>query len=230
MALTKSVYDSVDQLNASFSSKIADLLEKGIAKNGRASLVVSGGRTPVKMFNALSNKNIDWNKVDITLADERWVDENDPASNAAMVKRELLINNASAAKFYPLKTEHGDARDAVASCNQMLKEIKTPFDVLILGMGEDGHTASLFPCSEQIRDGLDPQQRSDFIAVMPTTAPNQRMSLTLNRLLKSENVFLHLTGESKKQVLEHAMLSDDALEMPIRAMLNQSNVELVWAA
>lgn len=230
MALIEHNFDSVSQLNAKFVDTIAAILTNGIEKNGRASLVVSGGRTPKAMFNVLSTTNLDWSKVDITLADERWVDEDDGASNTAMVKRELLINNAAAANFYPLKTPQEDANQAVATLNKQLGDMHTPFDVLILGMGEDGHTASLFPCSAQIKDGLNLDNTSDYIAVTPTTAPNQRMSLTLKRLLLSENVFLHVTGESKKQVLVEVLKNDNELEMPIRAMIKHLDVNLFWAA
>lgn len=229
MALIENIFESTDVLNSDFSKKIANILSSGIARNGRASLVVSGGRTPKPLFNILSNTDLEWEKVDISLADERWVDQSDPASNETMVRENLLVNNAASANFVGLKTQHADASDAVAQCTVNLQQVKTPFDVLILGMGEDGHTASLFPCSEQLSEGLNLDSPSTFIAVKPTTAPNQRMSLTLSALLNSENIFLHLTGESKRTVLAQAIKGNDELEMPIRAVLNRTNVQLVWA-
>ena len=229
MALIENIFESTDALNRSFSKTIANILSTGIAKNGRASLVVSGGRTPKPLFNILSNTDLDWAKVDISLADERWVDQSDPASNETMVRENLLVNKASVANFVGLKTQHDDANDAVAQCSVNLQQVKTPFDVLILGMGEDGHTASLFPCSKQITEGLNLDSPANFIAVQPTTAPNQRMSLTLSALLNSENIFLHLTGDSKRAVLAQALEGDDELEMPIRAVLNRTNVQLIWA-
>lgn len=229
VALIEHIFESTDALNIDFSSKIVNILSEGIAKNGRASLVVSGGRTPKPLFHILSNSNLDWEKIDISLADERWVEQSDPASNETMVRENLLVNKAAKANFVGLKTQHRDANDAVAQCTENLRQVKTPFDVLILGMGEDGHTASLFPCSEQIKQGLDLDSQATYIAVKPTTAPNQRMSLTLNALLNSENTFLHLTGESKRTVLADALGGNDELEMPIRAVLNRSNVQLVWA-
>jgi 6-phosphogluconolactonase len=229
MSIIEHNYESVETLNEQFAQQVAQLLAQGILENGNASLVVSGGRTPAAMFNTLSLQDIKWENVDVTLADERWVNEDDPASNAAMVKRELLINNAQKATFYGLKTSHQDASEAIDTLNQQLSQISTPFDVLILGMGEDGHTASLFPCSAQIKQGLDTSNTSDYIAVTPNTAPNQRMSLTLKRILDSKKVFLHLTGDTKKAVLHKALESDNALEMPIRAVLNKIDVNLVWA-
>jgi 6-phosphogluconolactonase len=229
MALTQSKFRTTAQLNTAFTRKITKLLRDGIEENGRASLVVSGGRTPAELFNALSKAHLEWDKVDISLADERWVDTTDNASNEKMLRTKLLINNAANANFVPLKTHHGDANDAVFTCTENLQKMRTPFDVLILGMGEDGHTASLFPCSEQIAQGLDLDSGNAYIAVQPTSAPNQRMSLTLPALLNSNQIFLHLTGESKKDVLNTVLSDDDALVMPIRAVINNADVELVWA-
>jgi 6-phosphogluconolactonase len=229
MALTETLYASVDELNLQFGQRICSLLKQGIADNGRASLIVSGGRTPVAVFNALSAMDIAWHKIDISLADERWVEPSNDASNEKMLRANLLKDKAAAANFVGLKTMHENAIDAVAECSSRLQNMHTPFDVLILGMGEDGHTASLFPCSAQIAKGLDLNSGQSYIAVQPTTAPNQRMSLTLPAILNSKHIFLHLTGESKKRVLEDAKSGSDEFAMPIRAVLNNADVELVWA-
>lgn len=229
MPLTQSIFDTKEALNHSFAEQITQLLKNGILENGRASLVVSGGRTPMGLFAALSNVDLGWENVDVTLADERWVDESDDASNAKLVRENLLVNFASKANFVSLKTQHSDASEAVAACTSQLQQMQTPFDVLILGMGEDGHTASLFPCSDQVLQGLDMDSGNSFIAVQPTTAPNQRMSLTLPALLNSRKIFLHLTGEAKKEVLQNAIDGQNESEMPIRAVLNRADVELVWA-
>lgn len=229
MALQLSKFAKVEHLNRSFARRISQMLSAGIEESGRASLVVSGGRTPAALFEALSKTNVDWSKVDISLADERWVDVEDDASNEKMLRSTLLKNNAAAANFIGLKTSHSDATDAVELCTSNLAQIHRPFDVLILGMGEDGHTASLFPCSAEVNQGLDLESGNSYIAVQPTTAPNQRMSLTLPALLNSNHIFLHLTGESKKQVLEQALAGDDEAAMPIRAVINNASVELMWA-
>lgn len=223
-------FSSSETLNLEFAKKVAGLLAQGIAKNGQASLVVSGGRTPLPFFKQLSQADIDWSNVKITLADERWVDESSDASNTALVKKNLLQGKAAAAEFIKLKTAKDSAFGAEADVADNLKALPFPLDVLILGMGEDGHTASLFPCSEQIEAGLSSSEVT--IAVQPTTAPHERMSLTLNALLNSRQIFIHLVGESKKLVLEKALADDDVKAMPIRAILQQNKtpVEVVWAA
>jgi 6-phosphogluconolactonase len=229
MALMQSKYVSTKQLNRSFANNIARLLRAGIEENGRASLIVSGGSTPAELFDALSKANLEWDKVDISLADERWVDNSNDASNEKMLRAKLLVNNAANANFFPLKSQHANAEDAVQECTANLQNMHTPFDVVILGMGEDGHTASLFPCSEQIAAGLDLESENAYIAVQPTTAPNQRMSLTLAALLNSKQIYLHLVGSSKKEVLETVLSGDDESAMPIRAVINNAEVKLVWA-
>jgi 6-phosphogluconolactonase len=227
--MKESIYQTPEQLNIQFAEKIVALLNQGIQSRGKASLVLSGGRTPVGLFKQLSQQKLDWSKVDITLADERWVPVDDDASNEKTIRTHLLQGKASAATYYSLKTEAEDAENGVDELTAQLASIQTPFDVLILGMGEDGHTASLFPCSAQIDDGLNLESGNSYIAVKPSTAPNQRISLTLPSLLNSHHTFLHLTGESKRQVLQTALSGDDEREMPIRAILNRANVELVWA-
>lgn len=228
--MKQSLFQSTEQLNQQFSQRIVALLEQGINAKGRASLLVSGGRTPLGLFAELSNSQLDWGKVDISLADERWVDADDDASNEKLVRDNLLKNNAAAANFVSLKTAHANAADAVDELTSRLDSMAQPFDVLILGMGEDGHTASLFPCSAQIADGLAMDSQQKLIAVTPGNAPHQRMSLTLPALLTSQNIFLHLTGDSKMQVLQQALDGEDELAMPIRAVLNRADVELIWAA
>lgn len=223
-------YSDTSDLNAQFAQRVAGLLAKAIETKGQASLVVSGGRTPLPFFKALSNADIDWGKVSITLADERWVEQSNDASNTALVLQNLIQNKASKATFVELKTSEASAFDAEASVTANLNKLSFPIDVLILGMGEDGHTASLFPCSEQIDQGLTSDEVC--LAVQPTTAPHERMSLTLKSLLNSEQIFVHLVGESKKAVLDKALAGDDVKEMPIRAVLKQDStpVDVIWAA
>lgn len=225
--MKQTLYRNAEELTVHFAGKITAILDAAIKAKGQASILVSGGRTPLPLFKALSESDIDWSKVVISLADERWVSPEDDASNEKLVRANLLQGNAASATFIGMKTEHENAADAVVELQSRYEQMSWPVDVLILGMGEDGHTASLFPCSEQIQDGL--KTSAKLLAVQPTTAPHQRMSFSLNALLQSENIFLHLTGESKKAVLENALAGDNALEMPIRAVIQNADVELVWA-
>lgn len=212
MALTTLSFESPDALTNAFAEDLVSILETGIKTRGRASLVVSGGRTPLALFKQLSNTDLPWDKVDITLADERWVSEDHEASNTSLVKNNLIQNKAAAARFVELRSDVEDANDGINLAERHLASMSQPFDALILGMGEDGHTASLFPCSEQVKDGLDMSSGRTCIAVQPTTAPHQRISLTLPALLNSRHIFLHLTGEKKKQVLLDAIYGPSKVE------------------
>jgi 6-phosphogluconolactonase len=132
-------------LNRELTERIRQLLGDGIRHRGRASLVVSGGTTPVALFEALSGEDMPWEKVVVSLADERWVDPGTPDSNERLVRTHLLKNKAAAATFIGLKTPEDPAGAGEAACENRIRQIPVPFDLLILGMGDDGHTASLFP-------------------------------------------------------------------------------------
>ena len=217
-------FENSTLLNEEFSQEIADKLQAGINESGSATLLVSGGNTPKPMFLMLSKKDIEWNKVNIALVDDRWVELSDPASNEAMVNEALLINKASVANFVGMKTEHQNAFDAELAVSNKFESVKRPFDVVILGMGEDGHTASIFPCCAQLDEALTTNK--DIMATEPTTAPHQRMTFTKSALLNSKQLYLHLVGESKETVLLDVAAGSDEKQAPIRAFLNQSNVPM----
>lgn len=211
-------FSSSDDLNQDFAQRLVGILQRAISERGAAYLVVSGGRTPQALFKALSHVELAWDKVTVLLADDRWLDDEQSDSNERLVKATLLQNKAAAAKFISLYSNTASAFDGAATVLERITALPT-FDAVILGMGEDGHTASLFPCSAQITAGLAPDAPA-VLAVEPQTAPYQRMSLSLPRLLDSRNIFLHLVGSNKLPVLNKAMAEQDALAMPIRAFLH----------
>jgi len=217
-------FETAAELNPVFAAEIAQKLQQGINQNGRASMLVSGGNTPRPMFELLSQQDIAWQNVDIALVDDRWVDIDDGASNEKMVNEALLVNKAARANFVGMKTEQQDAFQAAGEVTDKLSHLPKPFDVVILGMGEDGHTASIFPCSEQLDEALTTD--APLMATQPTTAPHQRMTFTKKALLNSKQVYLHLVGESKELVLNDVAAGDDEKLKPIRAFLNQSDVPM----
>lgn len=224
-------FNSRQQLDQALADNVSQILQSAIALKGKASIAVSGGSTPKGFFTVLSNKDIDWKKVTITLADERWVDINSDASNTRLVHENLLQNNAAVARFFHLKQGENLCEETLADLNIAADNLLLPLDVVILGMGEDGHTASLFPCSEQIQNGLDSSNPSSLMKVEPATAPHQRITFSFATLKQSKNIFLHLCGDNKKQVLNKALSDDDIFEMPIRAFLQDEGIDtqVYWA-
>jgi 6-phosphogluconolactonase len=223
-------FESSSALETELVNKVTVLLMRAIKKRGMASLVVSGGRTPVAFFNLLSQQVLDWSKVVLILADERWVEADHSDSNEKLVRENLLINEALAAKFIPLKNS---AMDAVTGEIQTESDIEPigQFTLVILGMGDDGHTASLFPGAKTLALGLDMNSGRTAIAVTPPAAPHQRMSLTLPCLLNSQQIIIHITGAGKQDVLQAAQAGDDIAELPIRAILNQqiAPLSIFWS-
>ena len=224
-------FSSRENLDNALATKVSDILADAIESRGRASIAVSGGSTPKGFFSVLSQSNIDWSKVTITLADERWVSIDSDASNTRLVHENLLQNKAAKANFFHLKQGEELTAETLADLNVAAKSNLLPLDVLILGMGEDGHTASLFPCSAEISAGLDTANESALLKVQPKTAPHQRISFTFASLIKSKNTFLHSCGEGKKTVLTQALNGSDEFEMPIRAFLQHPslNTQIFWA-
>jgi len=214
-------FDTAQALDTALAAAIAARLSAAIERDGEAWLVVSGGRTPLGLFTALAALSLDWSKVRVTLADERWVDNQHADSNEQLVRDNLLVGNAAAAKFVPLALTEQSLEDAVRELDDQL--MRAPrFAAVVLGMGNDGHTASLFPGALALADGLDMNSGRSAIAVEPLHAPHQRVSMTLPRLLDSDALFLHIVGDAKQRVLAVARSADDAMELPIRAVLNQS--------
>ena len=223
-------FENTSAQDAELVNKVVDLLSMAIEQHGSASLVVSGGRTPKGFFHLLSQEFLDWSKVTVTLADERWVDADHKDSNEKLVQENLLINEACIARFVPLKNSATSAQAGETSIDQDLSAIGR-FTLVILGMGDDGHTASLFPGSEALNIGLDMESGRQCLAVQPLDAPHERMSMTLPRLLDSEQIIVHISGENKGKVLAMADGGNDRFELPIRAVLQQTitPVSVYWA-
>ena len=220
-----------EELADSLATSVAAQLHRRLADREEASLVVSGGSTPGPLFQRLAGMELPWERVVITLADERWVAPNHEASNERLVRFLLLQDKASRAAFVPLKNKALTARAGADECCRSLARIRRPWTVVLLGMGLDGHTASLIPGAADLGRAMDPDADRDCLAIAPRHAPFERITLTLSALLRSEQIFLHLTGRDKKRVLRQAMAAGPAAEMPVRAILRQRQtpVHIYWS-
>ncbi len=216
---------------AALADQIGQRLTAGIAANGRASLAVSGGSTPVALFERLSAMDLNWPDVVITLVDERWVAASDEDSNEGLVRNHLLKAQAAGATFIGLKNEATTASAGEQECEQRLKDVPRPFDVLVLGMGADGHTASLFPGAKKLDRACDMNATQSCLGIAPRSAPHERMTLTLPAILDAGQLFLHITGPNKKDVLAQAQADGSPEKMPIRYILRQQTtpVAIYWA-
>lgn len=224
------IFAGRDELAKNLAQTIGRLLQDAVAARNRAVLVVSGGTTPQPLFARLAQEDIPWDRVIVTLADERWVATDDPDSNERLVRTFLLRDRAGKARFVGLKNDFPTAAAGEEKCRQTLAELPGPFDVVVLGMGTDGHTASLFPGAPQLREALHPGSRSRCLAVSPPDTAHDRMTLTLPALLAAGQIFLHITGKKKMDVLEQALAGGPVEEMPVRSILLQDQVpvQIFW--
>ncbi|KTD17071.1 6-phosphogluconolactonase [Legionella jordanis] len=216
-------FQNPEELNQQFAKQITECLAKAIHQRGHAYLAVAGGKTPLGLFKELADADLAWEKITITLTDERFISPTDPDSNEFQIKQHLLKNKAANAQFISLYQPNIDELEGQEALQNRMSSVPA-FDVVLLGMGEDGHTASLFPCSKELAQGLE--TTDNFLIVHPGKAPYKRISLSKARLLKSRNIFLQLVGTNKLNTLEKALSGADPLEMPIRVFLHHPEVDL----
>lgn len=207
--------------------RVAADLAAVIGRRGHAVLAVSGGRSPVPFLQALSAEVLDWSRVCVTLVDERVVAPDHADSNAALVRDHLLQGGAADAAFRPLVCT---AANVDAELAQAAAQWQTP-DVVVLGMGDDGHAASLFPDAANLAEGLDPANPAALLAVVPPEAPHTRISMTLAEILRSGKLYLAIAGDNKRRVLEHASRTLSAAQ-PVSHLLQQTEnpLHVYWAA
>lgn len=224
-------FDDRKSLAEAMADRVVQSLSEAIGARDQATMAVSGGSTPKLFFQTLSQRSLDWSKVTITLVDERFVPVESPRSNHRLVNENLLQNKAAAARFVPLYQPVASVEAAAEMASVATAELGPPFDVVILGMGEDGHTASFFPHGTTLQTALDPTTPR---RVMPMEAPDAgepRLTFTFSALQDAWLLILHIEGDNKKQVLDRAQQGDAEMEMPIRAILNRtrSPLNIYWA-
>ena len=210
------IHESRIALAKALARDVADALSRIITIEGAATLAVSGGSTPQLFFGHLSQADIDWSKITVTLVDERAVDEQSPRSNARLVKASLLQDKAAAARFVTLYQN-----EAAASALYP--------DVVVLGMGADGHTASFFPGADRLVEALDPANTEGVMAISAPGAGEPRLTFTFARLIAAASLYLHIEGAEKRRVLEQAQSGSDCAAMPVRAVLHSAKpVHIHW--
>jgi 6-phosphogluconolactonase len=212
-----------DTLARSLAAEVAASLQRRLESHDRASLVVSGGRTPAAFLRELGRSPLDWSHIHVTLADERCVAAADAASNLRLV-HEAFAGTAAAAA--PLLEIDATRADAAAAWSAALQLLPLPFAAVVLGMGDDGHFASLFPGMPGLAAALARSGPVTVVRALAPVEPKARLSMTLAALLHTDRLVLHVTGTSKLATLQRASSPGSALELPVRALLEQSRVPL----
>lgn len=216
-------YPDREMLALSLADKIAGQLSQALRTGGTASLCVPGGTTPGPVFDTLSGSDLDWERVTVFLNDERWVNGEHARSNSRLLRRHLLTGKAAGARYIDLFTGDAEPEHAVEALATAITP-NLPITVLLLGMGGDMHTASLFPGTPEAAFGL----ASDAPAVMAVRSikDEPRITLTAPALQNAIHTHLMITGADKRAALERAQTLD-AKDAPIRAFLGDITVH--WA-
>lgn len=209
----------------------AQAMRSAIAARGVGLVALSGGNTPRETYRAMATLDLPWDKIVVTLVDERWVDDSSPESNARLVRETLLQGPAAAARFVPLKGVGATPDDDARAADAQLRALPLPFDFMLLGVGEDGHFASLFPLSPVLEAGLALDNKTHCMAIPAGEnghAPSQpRLTLTLAEIARTRTLVL-LLAEEKRKVLEAAE-ADPKRPLPLRALLEaRPDIAIVW--
>jgi 6-phosphogluconolactonase len=211
--------DSNRELVVQLADRIAGNLDDALHGGGTATLALSGGSTPIRLFDRLSDYPLDWSRIIVTQVDERWVEESHRDSNARLIRRHLLRNAAVEAQFVSMKTPAASPFEAEEEAARKLAAFSGEIDVVVLGMGEDGHIASFFPRAATLQRALDRSTPDLCVAVTPPEAIHDRMTLSLAAVLRARHLYLHITGETKWQVLQKALEPGPVEELPVRGVL-----------
>lgn len=229
-------YDNADAMQASLADALAAACRRGLSERGGATLALAGGRTPLPAYRTLADQALPWAKVLVVATDERCVPHEHPACNSTAL--ETAMADASGLDLRWLTPSDGDPERSEQHARGVLVEMPVAFDAVLLGMGGDAHTASLFPAAAQLEEAMlgeldayriDPQP-------LPPEAPFARVTLGLRRLLNSRVIHLAVTGQSKLDVLESVLACDVSLDIdrllrPIAAVLRAPGapVQIHWS-
>lgn len=233
MSWTETAHADADALAGALAAMLEGVIRAGLAERGCAVLALAGGRTPFPVYRRLARAQLDWSRVLLAATDERWVGHDHPASNVRELRGAFAA--ADGVRIVPLVPEVVGATASAELAETALANVPGPFDAVLLGMGADGHFASLFPGAAVLAAGLEPDGAAAAVVVhpdpLPPEAPFARVSLTAARLLRTRKLLLAVTGTAKRAVLDRAQARPEPLALPISALLHHAaaQVEIHWS-
>ena len=218
-------YATAAELAAAAAAAATEALAGALAQRGAASLVGTGGRSPAPVYDLLAQAELDWSRIAVTLSDDRFVPIASPDSNERLVRERLLTGPAAAARFVPISVA-ADSVEAAADKVEADVRAMAPYDVMLLGMGEDGHVASLIPGSSVMDEGMNPAGERFCLGVPAGVGspPVARVSMTMPALLQARLILVLISGETKRQIIESGG------GLPVHALLEQAKapVRVLW--
>lgn len=222
---TETTSDSDSILAKKLASSVSKQLSICLKEKNKACLAVSGGTTPIEFFQLLSHQELDWGKVTVILVDERWLPVDHPESNEKLVRDHLIKNNAKQAYFLGLKNSAQLPSEGIMDCETQLRTQVEHVDVVVLGMGIDGHTASWFSGSSQLSSLLASDTAAWCLPVEDECLPQARMSLTWRFIKRAEKIYLHFSG-AEKEVIFNKACEEYSEKLPVSHVLHQDGINI----
>ena len=222
-------FETREEASTAAATHIAEALNRRLDQQKAASLVVGGGTSPVQCFEKLAHMDIDWSRVGVIPSDERWVPGEHDDSNEKLVRSKLLVNGAAKADILPFYAANATVEERAAALDQEIRFVPFPFACSMLGMGADGHFASLFPDAENLEEGLDLESHTLCLPIKTKASPFPRISLTLAALSRSDEIVLLFFGDEKRVVYDKAKAGN--ARYPVTRLLRQKRapVNVYWA-
>jgi len=228
-------FSAKDDMIAAAVEFMSGHIDAALSQERKAGLLLSGGSSPRPIYEALSEKNVAWERVNIGLVDERWVEPGQDGSNQDFIHASLLQNKAKSANFIGMKSAHETAALGAAEINKRYEAAFNPVDLCVMGMGLDGHTASWFPGAQDLDIALDIHHKDIVCAQNAAGCPvagshPERITLTLPAVMAARHIILLIAGDEKKAVFD-AAVNKSVKDAPVKALLNAgSKLTVFWGA